>query len=124
MSTVSIAQFIRVINTLPSDKPKITPGRWYTTQKQHWLGWLKYYHGPGGYGRKSATRRDAEFAYNHIVNYLMLLWIIEAAGVDPKLVKTARRNSATGKTLQQKAAAVRNIVPWDVLYCVLYQKRA
>jgi hypothetical protein len=37
---------------------------WYSTQKEHWLGWLKEYDGPGYYGRKK-RHRSAEFAYNH-----------------------------------------------------------
>ena len=38
----------------------------YATQKEHWLGWLSEYNGPGYYGRKS-SHRSAEFVYNHIV---------------------------------------------------------
>ena len=29
-----------------------TNGVWYTSQKEHWLGWLKGYNGPGHYRRK------------------------------------------------------------------------
>jgi hypothetical protein len=39
-------------------------GAWYTTQKEHWLGWLSEYCGPGYYGRKN-WQRSAEFVYNH-----------------------------------------------------------
>lgn len=30
---------------------------WYTSQKEHWLGWLSEYDGPGAYDRK--THRGA-----------------------------------------------------------------
>lgn len=60
--TVSIAEFMRIIQKLPSDQPRIQPGVWYTTQKQHWLGWLSEYDGPGAYGRRSGQNRDAKFA--------------------------------------------------------------
>jgi hypothetical protein len=41
-------------------------GVWYTSQKEHWLGWLSEYDGPGAYGRKRWMGRSAEFVYNHI----------------------------------------------------------
>lgn len=27
---------------------------WYSSQKEHWLGWLAEYSGPGAYGRQKA----------------------------------------------------------------------
>jgi hypothetical protein len=68
-------------------------GVWYTTQKQHWLGWLKEYHGPGYYGRKN-FRRSAEFAYNHIVCPPMVLWLGEASGVPKATVAMAKKASS------------------------------
>jgi hypothetical protein len=47
----------------------------YTTQKEHWLGWLSEYNGPGYYGRKNSCR-SAEFVYNHIVCPPMVLWLL------------------------------------------------
>lgn len=109
---VSITRFIKAIRSLPSDEPRVYPKKWYTTQREHWLGWLGAYHGPGAYGRKPETRRDAEFVYNHIVEVKMLLWLIDAAGIDPHLVSAARRSAAQSKTLAQQSAAVRRLVPW------------
>jgi hypothetical protein len=121
--TISIKQFIRAIRQLPSDVPKIRPGIWYTSQKQHWLGWLREYNGPGAYGRKLRKKRDARYAYNHIVNYKMLLWIIDAAGVRTELVKVAKRASAHESILPAKSAAIRRLVPWDVLAGTLFGKK-
>jgi hypothetical protein len=42
----------------------------------------------------------------------MLLWLIEAAGVQEVLVKAARAAADSGATLMQKAGAVRKQVPW------------
>ena len=117
---ITIEQFRNTINRLPSDKPKVRPGIWYKTQKEHWLGWLKYYRGPGAYGRKGGKKREAKFAYNHVVNYQMLTWIIDAAGVDPKLVKKAKSIIDDKKTLQANAGAVRKIVPWEMLADALW----
>jgi hypothetical protein len=113
---ISIVRFIRVISQLPSDEPVIDSKVWYTTQKDHCLEWLKgYHHGSGGYSRKVDKEQDARYAYNHIVNYKMLLWIITAARVKPHLINSARQVSTHGSTLQQKSAAIRRIVPWEEL---------
>jgi len=123
IETISITQFIHAIRKLPSDEPLVDSRVWYKTQKEHWLEWLNGYHGPGGYGRKVDKERDARFAYNHIINFEMLLWIIDAAGVKPNLVKAARRVSVHGSTLQQKSAAIRKLVPWQELANALWVKK-
>jgi hypothetical protein len=118
--TISIAEFIGVIHSLPCDEPRVRPGVWYTTQKQHWLGWLGEYDGPGAYARMPGKQRDAKFAYNHIVCPEMLLWLIEAAGVRQDLVQAARSACGTGTTLMQKSGAIRRHVPWAEVYDVLW----
>lgn len=69
--TISVQTFRRAIQRLPSDEPRAESGVWYLTQKQHWLRWLGGYHGPGAYGRLTGKRRDARFAYNHIVDHIV-----------------------------------------------------
>jgi hypothetical protein len=124
-SEFTVKRFIRAIENLPSDKPIRNPRVWYTTQKEHWLGWLREYHGPGAYGRvPGQPRRDAKFAYNHIVCPDMLLWLITAAGVSPKLVEDARRSASRvhSYSLNQQAAAIRQYVPWGTLMTALLIK--
>lgn len=121
--TISIAQFIEVIERLPSDPPVHHPRVWYLTQKEHWLGWLGDYDGPGGYGRIPGQKRDAKFAYNHIVNPQMLLWLIEAIGVRYDLVEAAKRASAEGKSLMQMSGSIRKCVPWAVVYDAICRLR-
>jgi hypothetical protein len=117
-----IVQFRRAIRRLPSDEPRDDPNVWYKTQKEHWLGWLKEYGGPGAYGRIPGQERDARFAYNHIVNHQMLLWIIDAAGVGSDLVKAARRAAEKNDSMMAKSAAIRKLVPWEVLADALWAK--
>lgn len=118
---VSIQKFIIAIRTLPSDEPNVTTGKWYKTQKEHWLGWLAEYHGPGAYGRTGrAASRDARYAYNHIVEVKMLLWLIDAAGVPRSVVKKARSGAARVSNLSRKSAVVRKHVPWGLLYEALF----
>jgi len=121
---VTINQFIRIIRDLRSDEPYIDPSKWYTTQKEHWLGWLGEYHGPGAYGRKSNAIRDARYAYNnHIVESKMLLWLIEATGVRNELVISARRACKGASSLQQKSAAIRKHIPWKELETAIGSKK-
>jgi len=120
--SVSIERFIEAIQALSSDEPHVYPKKWYTTEKEHWLGWLGDYHGPGAYGRRPETRRDAEYVYNHVVEVGMLLWLIEAAGVETRLISAARQSAAKGTTLAQKSAAVRKLVPWAEVENVLWNR--
>ena len=117
---VSVRQLIKAIRRLPSDRPYINPKVWYRTQKEHWLGWLGEYHTEGAYGRDTSKRRDARFAYNHVVNYKMLLWIIDSARLPRTTLAKARRAAAGARSLAGKSAAIRNVVSWDDLAAFLW----
>jgi hypothetical protein len=71
---------------LHGDRPRTV---WYKSQKQHWLGWLRGYDGPGAYGRKD-WHRSAEFVYNHICCPSMVLWLGDASGVPKATVANAK----------------------------------
>ena len=117
--SVSIAKLMRAIRKLPSDDPVDTPGKWYRTQKEHWLVWLSEYHGPGAYGRTGKAKRDAAYAYNHIVEPKMLLWIIEAAGVQKSLLEPARKAAKSEITMMAQSAAIRKQVSWETMAAAL-----
>jgi len=110
-----VRKLLAAIRRLPADKPVHTPGKWYQTQHEHWIGWLSEYDGPGAYGRDASVQRDAKFAYNHIVEPEMLLYLATAAGVENKKVSAAREAAGTGKTLMQKAGIVRRHLPWSTV---------
>jgi hypothetical protein len=61
---------------------------WYGSQKEHWLGWLREYNGPGFYGRMSWDV-GAKEVYNRVVNPAMLVWLAEASGVDESDLRRA-----------------------------------
>lgn len=117
---VAIGKFMRAIRALPSDEPVVTKGKWYLTQKQHWLGWLSEYGGPGAYERLLGTKRDARYAYNHIVEPRMLLWLIGSAGVQPSKVLAARKAAQAAQSMGSKSAAIRRIVTWENLQAALW----
>lgn len=118
--SISVQRLIQAIERLEADPPKYDSRVWYRTQKEHGLGWLGSYHGLGAYGRTSTTRRDARFAYNHIVNYQMLEWLVRAAGADATTVRAVQAASRIQGTLQSRAAAIRRIVPWDAMARLLW----
>ena len=122
MKEISIRRFREAIKTLPADRERVIAGKWYLTQKQHWLGWLHEYHGPGHYGRHSSTPRNARFAYNHIVEVAMLLWLAKASGVSASRLAKARAAERAAPSLQAKSGAVRKIIPWEVIEEALWPK--
>ncbi len=66
MKPDSIGWFIQVIGDLPSDDSVAnrTPGyNNYSTQKEHWLGWLNPNSDSGTYPRASKPDRDARYVY-------------------------------------------------------------
>jgi hypothetical protein len=91
-------------------------GVWYTSQKEHWIGWLLQYDGPGAYNRKRWKGRSAEFAYNHVRCPPMLLWLAEAAGVPKKKVLAAKRSALKApQNLSGQSAALRKAIPWPII---------
>jgi hypothetical protein len=124
-------QLIRKIKALPERAPH-TEGleklllkrpHWYASQKEHWLGWLGGYEGPGYYGRKHFNR-DAEFAYNHCGCPPMALWLGEAAGIHEELVrKVAKSATQANDTFSAKCAAIRRVITWSNIEHVLEGRR-
>ena len=121
---VSVAALARAIRRLPSDRPSPEPKKWYLTQKEHWLGWLREYAGPGAYGRRAGGRRTAEVVYNRIVEPKMLVWLIKAARVAPALRRSADRSAARAVTMASKSAAIRRHVPWPVVATAIRKRTA
>jgi len=123
MPPKTVRQLRAAILGLPADPPVIDPGVWYKTQKEHWRGWLKYYTG-GAYGRKPGMNRDTRYAYNHIVEPKMLLWLIPAAGVSPAIVRAAQAAAAKApNTMMSQSAALRRVVPWEIVEAVLWRPK-
>ena len=120
---ISISQFIKAIERLPEDEPKEDPKKWYLTQKEHWLGWLDEYHGPGAYGRETGKKRDAKYVYNHIVEPEMLLYLIRAIPLQQELIEAAEIAAQDIKTMMAKSGAIRKAVPWSEIYQAMWGKK-
>ena len=119
---ISIRRFRDAIKKLPSDRRRDTPGNLYKTQKEHWLGWLREYHGPGYYGRQDSTPRNAKLAYNRIVEVKMLLYLAKASGVSSRRLAKVCAAERAAPSLQAKSGAVRKVIPWEVIEEALWLK--
>ena len=64
--------------------------------------WLSATPGTGTYKRKTPPNRGARYVCNHIVEPMMLLWLIEAASVEPATVEAARQASLQACTIRRK----------------------
>lgn len=107
---VSIEEFIEVLQTLPSSE-----------YRDGWIRWLSEYDEPGYYKRLAGMNRSAKFAYNHMANPVMLLHLIQSAGVSKDLVKLAERDYArVPENVHTQSAAIRKRVPWEVLERALW----
>ena len=89
-------------------------GVWYGSQKEHWRGWLRGYHGPGHYKRKRWDR-PAEFAYNHLLCPPMVLWLGEASGIPKRKITLAKDAALKASSLAARCAAIRKVIPWELI---------
>jgi hypothetical protein len=109
---ITVEEFMAAIERLAADQPYPRRTGWVGTTKDQWLGWLSEYNTPGAYNRKG-TERDAKFAYTHVQNHQMLIWLLGAAGLETPTLLRAAAEAEQVKTMARKAAAVRKIVPWE-----------
>lgn len=89
---------------------------WYRSQKEHWLGWLATYTGPGVYGRTPRNDRTAQFVYNRIQCAPMLFWLAEATGVPQgPLGRAYGAVRAASKHPASQCRALRRVIPWEMV---------
>ena len=88
---------------------------WYENQREHWLGWLKEYDGPGFYGRAN-WEVDARSVYNRGGNPAMVLWLGEASGVPKEVVKKAAAEAMKVRgSFSRQCGAIRTRIPWAMI---------
>nr|WP_315187206.1 hypothetical protein [uncultured Albidiferax sp.] len=122
MSDQSVQWLVKAIQRLPADTAVSmgTPGyNNYTTQKAHWLGWLNPTSATGTYPRADAPNRNARYVFNHIMEPKMLLWLVSAAQVEVSKVQAASQAASSAASMAGASAAIRKIVPWQVVAAAL-----
>lgn len=119
---------LRIIRDLPSDTPVhrelehaigigVEYGRaWYSSQQEHWIGWLSSYHLPGAYKRKdNLPQTHAKAIYNRLMCPPMVLWLPEAAGVPTPVILAAFEAAFSTSNHATQCAAIRRNIPWEMI---------
>ena len=117
----SVPDLIRAIRRLPAGSANHDPAARYTANQEQWLGWLGEYDTPGYYRRKAGMTQDARFAYNQLINPGMLLWLATAAGVPARFARDAKRAADAARSKAAAAAAVRRVLPWEVVEAAIWR---
>jgi hypothetical protein len=86
---LDIRDLLVAISRIPEGRRMKSDSVWYESQKEHWIGWLLGYQGPGAYGRKRHDVSDAKSVYNRLVCPEMLLYLAKGSGVSAKLMREA-----------------------------------
>jgi hypothetical protein len=87
----TIRQFVTAVKGLSKATPHSDALDQPTTHdgfKEQWIGWLEEYLTPGYYDRQNFVD-DVETAYKRLNNGRMIVWLNEAAGEDPRIVRAA-----------------------------------
>jgi len=108
---VSVDELIDAIRKLKSEKP----------EKKQWIHWLSEYDEPSYYNRLAGMNRSAEWAYNHLANPEMLLWLIEAAGIKKELVELAKSDCKQITNPNRQSGVIRKHVSWAMLERALWR---
>lgn len=90
-------------------------GKWYRSQREHWLGWISVKERKDGIDLASSHARRR---WSGLSSPPMLIWLAEAAGVAPELVERAAAAAASviggsGKESARAAKAVRDVLRWE-----------
>jgi len=86
---------------------------WYSSQKEHLVGWLSEIDGPGYYNRQSRDWK-AKDSYTHFQCAEGLLWLAEALGENPVTLRAAvEAMKAAPPRGGSQCAALRRVIPWS-----------
>lgn len=102
----SRADLLKAISKLPARTPLFPQ-----SQKQNWVRWLN---GHKDYPRINSNR-DARAIFNALSNSGYIIWLAAALGVEPSLIQQAIKASKIIGVEGQKAAAVRKLLPWELI---------
>lgn len=88
------------------------PGRhWWSSQQEHVTAWLDELDGPGAYNR-TTRGLGARHGYTHFQCAPGILWIAEALGETPEVVRAAASAAAGVGRVGTQCAAIRRVIPW------------
>jgi hypothetical protein len=125
MRQYSIGEFLLAIKRLPARTPESNrlDFRGHATHQAHLAGWVSEYNTAGYYGRSDTTVSDARTIYQRFACAQALIWLNEAAGESPPLIRATvsdmlRRGNGRAQT---EAKIVRDHHPWERLALLLFR---
>lgn len=91
-------------------------GAWYSSQREHMVSWFRSQStlGSGKYTR-STPNRSAKTTYNRLLSPGGLIWISDALGADPALVKHAAEAAIAEPEYRKRCAVIRAVLPWALI---------
>ncbi|MGJ5088591.1 hypothetical protein ACQR06_23935 [Bradyrhizobium sp. HKCCYLRH1065] len=124
-SLYTIAQLMTAIEGLSartplSDELPLPTG--HVNFRSQWLAWLSEYLTPGYYDRNNAVD-DAKWAYNHLGNGKMIVWLNEAAGEDSRIIRATIVAMEEREPPQTRASYARRVLPWESAAGLLFRPK-
>ena len=111
--TEGLAEFEAAICVGPNFGPP-----WYRSQKEHMIGWVADYEGPGAYQRKPKVNPSAASVYMGLNCAPALVWIYGALNIPRDqwrpTVDEISKGGAIGR-MARACGALRKAVPWSVI---------
>ena len=102
-------------------------GKWYRSQKEHWLGYVGYKRAQWAAQGKNYDLEKAKSHWSHTHCFPMLFWLAECAGVDSDILggaeMAARRVAAViGSDHPSHGKVAREVLPWSLVQRAILSK--
>ena len=137
--TLVIEELLRYIAGYPETPPRTIAleqeirigtgfhGKWYGSQKEHWLGYVGYKRAKWAAQGKNYDLEKAKSHWSRTHCFPMLFWLAECAGVDSDVLGTAeaaaRRVAAViGSDHPSHGKAAREVLPWSLVEQAILSK--
>ena len=120
-----VRDFARILRRLPAHLPisdsfeaadPQKQGRWWTSQREHMADWFdsQVTLGSGGFTR-GEPNYSARKTYNKLQHTEGYIWMAEALGVDPAIVREAADKALELPRRQRWAFVRKNYLPWSLI---------
>jgi hypothetical protein len=102
-------------------------GKWYGSQKEHWLGYVGYKRALWAAQGKNYDLEKAKSHWSRTHCFPMLFWLAECAGVDSDTLRRAevaarRVASVIGSDHPSHGKAAREVLPWSLVEQAILSK--
>ena len=132
-NTLSIQELLQYVADYPTSPPRTVAleqkiqigtgfhGKWYRSQKEHWLGYLGYKRALWiSKGRGDYFLENAKGYWNRTHCFPMLFWLAECAEVEPGILDEAElvAQEVTSKIRADHPShgkAAREVLPWTLV---------